>query len=284
MSSTPGTEPDLTRKERREQARSERKALEANERASAARRRRLIQLGGVVGVAVVVIAIIAIAAGGGGGSSAPKLKKSATGNSVPKSSEVQSRLAGIAQNGLALGSPNAPVTLQEFADLQCPFCREYTLEVAPSLIAKYVRAGKLRMEFHNYDIISAESVVAAKMTMAAAKQNRLWNFIDLFYSNQQEERSGYVTTAFLTQIATGIPGLNVSKALSERSSPAIEAQVTADNRLASRYASQFSNVGGFNGTPSFMLFKTGSTPQLFQPSSITEPSVFEAEIDKLLKS
>jgi protein-disulfide isomerase len=283
MSSTPGTEPDLTRKERREQARSERKALEANERASVARRRRLIQLGGVIAVAIVVIVIVAIAAGGGGGSSAPKLKKNASGSLVPSSTAVQSRFAGLAQNGVELGSPKAPVTLQEFADLQCPFCREYTFKVLPSLIGKYVRTGKLRMEFHNYDIISAESVVAAKMAMAAAKQNRLWNFVDLFYANQQAERTGYVTTSFLQQIASGIPGLNVNKALAERSAPAIEAQVTADNRLASRYTSQFSNVSGFNGTPSFMLFKTGTTPQLYQVTSLSEPSAFEAEIDKLLK-
>jgi protein-disulfide isomerase len=282
MSSTPGTDPDLTRKERREQARSERKALEENERARSARRRRMMQLGGVIGVAVVVIVIIAVAAGGGG-NSAPKLKTSQTGSSVPTAAEVQARFAGINQNGIEVGRPNAPVTLQEFADLQCPFCREYTLKALPALVSKYVRTGKLRMEFHNYDIISSESVVAAKMAMAAAKQNRLWNFVDLFYNNQQEERSGYVTPTFLTQIAGGVTGLNVSKALAERSSPAIEAQVTADNRLASQYGSQFSNVGGFNGTPSFMLFKTGTTPQLFQPTSISEPSIFESSIDKLLK-
>jgi protein-disulfide isomerase len=282
MSSTPGTDPDLTRKERREQARSERKAMEASERASAARRKRLLQLGGVVAVAVVVIVIVALAAGGGS-TSAPKLKPSQTGSAVTGSTEVQARFAGIPQNGIEIGSPNAPVTLQEFADLQCPFCREYMLKVLPTLVTKYVRTGKLRMEFHNFDIISAESVVAAKMAMAAAKQNRLWNFIDVFYDNQQQERSGYVTAAFLSQIASGVPGLNVQKALAERSSPAIEAQVTADNHLASQYGSQFSNVGGFGGTPSFMLFKTGTTPQLFQPTSISEPSGFESSIAKLLK-
>jgi protein-disulfide isomerase len=282
MSSTPGTDPDLTRKERREQARSQRKALEEAESARAARRRRLMQLGGVVGVAVVVIVIIALAAGGGG-SSAPKLKSSQTGSSVPTAGEVQARFAGITEKGGELGSAKAPVTLQEFADLQCPFCREYTQKVLPTLISKYVRSGQLRMEFHNFDIIGPDSIKAAKMAEAAGLQNRLWPFIDLFYNNQQTENSGYVTDPFLTQIAGGVNGLNVSKALTARLLPGIEATISKDNQLARNYGSQFSNVGGFNGTPSFLLFKTGTTPQLFSPTSISEPSVFETSIAKLLK-
>jgi protein-disulfide isomerase len=283
MSSTPGTDPDLTRKERREQARAQRRAIEESHRTNA-QRRRLIQLGGVVGGVVVIIVIILLSTGGG--SSAPKLKPAQTGAAVPHAAEVQARFAGIPQKGIELGSPSAPVTLQEFADLQCPFCRQYTLRALPAIIEKYVRTGKLRMEFHNYDIIGPDSFKASKMAEAAAQQNRLWNFTDLFYGNQQTENSGYVTDRFLTQIAGGVTGLNVSKALSERFSPAIEGKIANDNQLARIYGSQYSNlpVPGFNGTPSFMLFKTGSTPQLFNPTSLNEPSVFEAAIDKLLKA
>ena len=48
-------------------------------------------------------------------------------------------LAGIPQSGIHLGSPSAPVRLVEFADLQCPFCREYTLQTLPQLVQDYVR-------------------------------------------------------------------------------------------------------------------------------------------------
>ncbi len=281
MSSTPGTEPDLTRKERREQARAQRKAMEEAQKAGA-QRRRLMQLGGVVAVVVAIIAIILIATSGGG---AHKLKATQTGSALPHSVEVQARFAGIPQKGVELGSPTAPVTLQEFADLQCPFCRQYTLSVFPTLVSKYVRAGKLRMEFHNFDIIGPDSIKASKMAEAAGQQNLLWNFADLFYNNQQEENSGYVTDSFLTQIAGGVKGLNVSKALSERFSPALEAKVNGDNQLARVYGSQYANlpVPGFNGTPSFLLYKTGTTPQLYSPTSLTEPAVFESAINKLLK-
>lgn len=281
MSSTPGTDPDLTRKERREQARAERKAIEESQKANA-QRRRLMQLGGVVVAVVVIIAVILVATSGGG---AHKLKATQTGSAVPHAAEVQARFAGIPQKGNELGSPTAPVTLQEYADLQCPFCREYTLSVFPALISKYVRAGKVRMEFHNFDIIGPDSIKASKMAVAAGQQNHLWTFADLFYNNQQEENSGYVTDQFLTQIASGVKGLNVNKALTERFSPTVEGQVSKDNELARTYGQQFANlpVPGFNGTPSFLLYKSGTTPQLYSPTSLTEPAVFETAINKLLK-
>ncbi|HEY7829161.1 MAG TPA: thioredoxin domain-containing protein [Solirubrobacteraceae bacterium] len=281
MSSTPGTDPDLTRKERREQARAERKAIEESQKASA-QRRRLMQLGGVVGVVVVIIAVIVVATSSGG---AHKLKATQTGSSVPHAAEVQARFTGIPQKGAELGSSTAPVTLQEYADLQCPFCRQYTLSVFPSLVRKYVREGKLRMEFHNFDIIGPDSIKASKMAMAAGQQNLLWQYADLFYNNQQQENSGYVTDQFLTQIGSGVKGLNVNKALTERFSPTVEGKVNNDNQLARVYGSQYANlpVPGFNGTPSFLLYKTGTTPQLYSPTSLTEPAVFETAINKLLK-
>lgn len=281
MSSTPGIDPDLTRKERREQARAERKAMEEAQKAGA-QRRRLMQLGGVVGVVAVIIVVILVATSGGG---AHKLKKTETGSALPHATEVQARFAGIPQKGIELGSPTAPVTLQEFADLQCPFCKQYTQSVFPTLVSKYVRTGKLRMEFHNFDIIGPDSIKASKMAEAAAQQNLIWNYADLFYNNQQTENSGYVTDEFLSQIAGGVKGLNVQKALSERFSPAVEGKVNSDNQLARVYGSQYSNlpVPGFNGTPSFLLYKTGTTPQLFSPTSLTEPAVFETAINKLMK-
>ncbi|HEV3071112.1 MAG TPA: thioredoxin domain-containing protein [Solirubrobacteraceae bacterium] len=281
MSSTPGIDPDLTRKQRREQARAQRRAMEEAQKAGA-QRRRLMQLGGIVGVVVAIIVIILVATSGGG---AHKLKKTETGSALPHATEVQARFAGIPQKGIELGSPTAPVTLQEFADLQCPFCRQYTTSVFPVLVSKYVRTGKLRMEFHNFDIIGPDSIKASKMAEAAGQQNLLWNYADLFYNNQQTENSGYVTDEFLTQIAGGVKGLNVQKALSERFSPAVEGKVNNDNQLARVYGSQYANlpVPGFNGTPSFLLYKTGTTPQLYSPNSLTEPAVFEAAINKLLK-
>jgi protein-disulfide isomerase len=230
-----------TRSERRATARAER------DRAAAARarqRQRLWILGGVVALAVVVVAIIAIAASGGGSDKPAKR----AGEILPGQVETNARFAGIPQSGITVGFPDAPLTLVEFADLQCPFCRDYTVNVMPTLVDRYVRAHKLRMEFRNVAFIGNDSLTAAQMAAAAGRQNKLWQYTDLFYNNQGEENSGYVTDAFLQQIGKAVRGLDVQKALADRSLPAIQRQLTEANTEW--------QVAGFTGTPSFLLGPT----------------------------
>jgi len=255
-----------TRKEQRAEARAERQRAEA---ARARTRRRLWQLGAVLGVAVVVVVAIVLVAGGGG-SGKPKLK---AGENVPGQREVNARFAGIPQNGIDLGDPKAPVTLIEFADLQCPFCKEYTLSIFPDLVADYVKTGKLRMEFRNVAFIGTDSVRAAQMAAAAGLQNKLWPYIDLFYLNQGEENSGYVTDGFLTKIGGGVTGLNVAKAMNDRGVASVQKQL---NDATSEWT-----ANGFQGTPSFLLGRTGHT---LKPLSIKsfDLSQFTSKIDPLL--
>jgi protein-disulfide isomerase len=273
MSSTPGTDPDPTRKERREQARAERKALEAAHEANA-RRRRLMQLGGVVGAVVVVIVVILLASGGGGSKTATvptgaKANKEATA--------VTSLIHGIPQSGSTLGNPNAPVTIQYFGDLECPICRDFTLGALPAVIQKYVRTGKVKIEYHSLETATREpetfhnQQVAA---LAAGKQNLGWYYIELFYHEQGQEDSGYVTENYLQGLAQQVPGLNLKTWSAARSDPTIAAQVTGDAQTA--------NLEGFTGTPSFLIGKTGGTLSKLENPSLTEPAGFEAAINKLL--
>ena len=106
----------------------------------------------VLGAAALVV-VVAIVVSGGGSSDEkakgrPAAAQKATG-AIPGEKESAEMLAGIPQSGIYLGNPAAPVRLVEFADLQCPFCREYALQVLPQLVQDYVRSGKVRMEFRN---------------------------------------------------------------------------------------------------------------------------------------
>jgi protein-disulfide isomerase len=91
----------------------------------------------------------------------------------------------------------------EFVDLQCPFCAQYTRDVLPTLINRYVRPGKLSIELRPLTFIGDDSRVAGQAAAAAAQRNRLWQFADLFYLNQGPENSGYVTADFLRSLARG---------------------------------------------------------------------------------
>ncbi len=198
------------------------------------------------------------------------------GKPPPGSAQVARRFAGIPQQGLALGNPEAPVTFVEFADLKCPVCRDYTLSAFPTLVERYVRTGKVRMVMvlqHFVGDRDGDSERAARMALAVARQNRLWQFADLFYMNQRDESSTYVTDPFLRAIAAGVPGLDVRRALAARGSPA----VTRELRQAS---AEFARAG-FTGTPSFAVGRTGGTLRPIDYNSLSE-SEFAGPIDKLL--
>jgi protein-disulfide isomerase len=276
MSPLDDSEQDPTRKQRREQAREQRKALEESHAAQTAQRKRLIQLGGVAGVVVVIIAIILIATGSGGSKNAPAPKSPAANQAL---ATVVSLLQGIPQKGNTLGDPNAPVTLQYFGDLECPICKEFTLGALPTVIAKYVRTGKVKIEYHSMETATREPETFRLQQVAAyaaGKQNLGWDFIELFYHEQGEEDSGYVTESYIQGLAAQVPGLNLTDWSSARNEPTFASEVTSDAQAA--------NQAGFTGTPSFLVSKTGGKTEKIEYTSLTEAGSFESAIEKQLKS
>jgi protein-disulfide isomerase len=268
-------EADLTRKQRREQARAQRKALEEAEAAGAKRRARLTQLGIVAAIVVAVVVVILIATGGGGTKKVQSGTKAANENVAI----VNSLVGGVPQSGNTLGNPNAPVTLQYFGDLECPICKEFTLGALPSIIQKWVRTGKVKIEYHSMETATREPEVFKTQQVAAyaaGKQNLAWDFIELFYHEQGEEDSGYVTESYLQNLAQQVPGLNLTKWTSDRSDPELSNEVESDKQAA--------NNAGFTGTPSFLIGKTGGSAKKLEYSSLTEPTSFDEAIEKQLKA
>ena len=191
--------------QRRESARRANIAIAQAARDAAARRRRRAGVAAII-VAVLVVAAAIVSGSGGGPATAA--------NSVRVADAAYSHalLAGIPQQGLVLGSADAPVRIVEFADLQCPYCDEFATQALPPLIAHYIRPGKVSIEFRNLSFIGAASVRAGLTAAGAEQQNKLWNLVDLMYLNQGVENSGYVTNAYLRRLLAAIPGLDVARA------------------------------------------------------------------------
>ena len=235
-----------TRKERRQAARAARVEAERQEAATAARKRRLFQLGGLVALAAIVV-VVAIVISSGGAKSPSKGENEAVAGQNLAAQEFD----GIPQSGGTLGNANAPATLVEYGDLVCPACKAYSDEVLPPLIQKYVRDGKLKMEFKPFQFVRPYSLQAAQYSYAAGLQNKSWNFDRIWYINQGDESDNYVTDEFARRMASGVPGLDANKLIADSKTPAAKA-------AAEKVAQEFQGLG-FNSTPSFAGGKTGGT-------------------------
>ena len=176
---------------------------------------------------------------------------------------VEQQLEGIPQHGTVLGEPSAKVTLIEFGDLQCPVCKAYSEEVIPRIVNGPVRRGESKLDFRNFTIISQQSVPAGAAALAAGEQGRGWNFIELFYRNQGEERSGYVTDEFLTSIAKGAKVPDIAKWNEQRKSKRLLDEVARTTREASGHYE-------FSGTPSFVVQGPSGAETLGTPESTEE--------------
>ncbi len=223
------TGPQQKRKELRE------KRLKAESQAKGSDRRQ--NMTKIVGIAAffAVIAVAAIAV----------ISLSGSDETTKASSDVDKLLAGIPQDGDVLGEPDAPVTLVEFADLQCPACQQASEEIIPDVINGPVKDGTAKYEFNNWAILGPDSVTAAKAALAAQEQDLLQQFVENFYANQGLENSGYVTDDFLRDIAekAGIPDLEKWEA--DRDLPKWdEVLLEVDNEAID---------SNFSGTPSFAI-------------------------------
>lgn len=180
----------------RENPTSSRRQARAEATARAQRQKRLVTLlAAVLVIAVAGATIFAII--------------SSRQDSGPGPLTSRMALDSIPQSGMTIGLDNAPVTVVEYADFQCPFCANFALKIEPDLITKYVATGQVRIEFQPMPILSSlplddptnESVRAAEAGYCAADQGKFWDFYSLLFSKQTGENVGNFTLTNLAAYA-----------------------------------------------------------------------------------
>lgn len=144
------------------------------------------------------------------------------------------------------GSPDAPVTVYEMADFQCPACRAFALTIFPLVDRDYIATGKVRWVFINFPLtqIHRNAVAAAEVAMCAARQGRFWETHDLLYRHQQEWEDLPDPQAALVAQAEQA-GADRTKLLACVTAHATRAAVDEDARRAVR--------SGARATPSFYI-------------------------------
>jgi protein-disulfide isomerase len=203
----------------------------------------------LIGVAVGIVGIVAAVALAFVVTSGSSSSSTSNVSTLPDAAASLAEFKGIPQRGNVLGKPSAPVTLVQYIDLQCPACRAFETEVMPSIVQRYVRSGKLKVESRPIAFIGPDSLLGRRATIAAGRQNRLYDFAQLLYANQGAENSGWLNEDMVSSAAKSIPGIDVQALLDESNSSEVET-------AAKTYESQ-ATADGVRGTPALYVGKTG---------------------------
>ncbi|HEX4931250.1 MAG TPA: thioredoxin domain-containing protein [Gaiellaceae bacterium] len=218
---------------------------------------RRVWIAAATAAAIALAVVIGIVSTRGGGGDVPP------GSTLPEAAEATALFRDISQQGVALGRVGAPVTLVEFIDMQCPFCREFEVDVLPTLIEKHVRSGKVRIEIRGLTFLGPDSERGMRAVLAAGRQNRLFEVMELLFFNQGPENSGWLSQDLVEAAARSIPGLDAARLVADMETGEVSDLIAEHADDAKRR--------GVNSTPTILVGKTGgelTRVDLASPSDI----------------
>jgi protein-disulfide isomerase len=139
-----------------------------------------------------VLVVLAFAAGiltgyvtwGVGSTGEPAQTASQAGGPVVEEEPQYVRYDVPVEGAYALGPENAPITIVEFSDFQCPYCRRWHEQVYEPLLAAY--PGKIRMVYRHLPLTSIhpDAFPAAEAAMCAGEQDAFWPYHEKLFSNE----------------------------------------------------------------------------------------------------
>ncbi len=175
------------------------------------------------------------------------------------------------------GAEDAPVTLIEYSDYHCPFCKRHADQVLPALLEKYVESGKVRFIMREYPIprLHPRAEAASRVALCAGEQGQYWAMHDALFEDQKTTSDEHFNS-----LAAGL-GLDQEAFAECIGSDRIAERIKANTSEAQRM--------GVSGTPSFVVGLTD--PEDSDKVKLTKfirgaqsQQAFSAAIDELLKT
>jgi protein-disulfide isomerase len=181
-------------------------------------------------------------------------------------------------NTRSKGSAQAPVTVYEMSDFQCPFCRQFAIETFPQLERDYIATGRVRWIFINYPLTSIHqhASAAAQLGVCAAQQRRFWPIHDLLFKYQKTWAPLEEPGPFFVSLGDSA-GLSRSSLMSCLEAPETLNRVRADAEGAAR--------SGATSTPTFYI--EGGLLEGAQPVEVFRQvldSVYKVKVGKTATS
>lgn len=144
------------------------------------------------------------------------------------------------------GDISAPVTIIEYSDFQCPFCKKWHDEVGAPIMEEYVKMGKARFIYKDFAFLGQESTNAAIASKCALEQgeNQFWDYHDYLFDNQKGENRGQFSVANLKRFAANLK-LDTNKFNECLGSNKYKADVQKETEEG--------RAAGVDGTPAFLI-------------------------------
>ena len=169
-----------------------------------------------------------------------------------------------------LGDPEAPITIVEFGDYQCPFCKRWNENTKPLIEERLIKPGVASLIYVDFPIIGPDSVKVHAGSYCAEDQGLYWEYHDHAYANQGHENDGWANAENVKILASEISGLDSDTFNECMDSKKYEQRVNDNRKVASD--------SGARSTPSFIIISpdgSGETIVGAQPSEAFESVVYE---------
>jgi protein-disulfide isomerase len=173
-----------------------------------------------------------------------------------------------------IGNANAPVTIAEWSDYQCPFCKQFELTTLPQIVQNYIQAGKVKIVFKDFQFLGPNSMVDAEYARAMwalyPAQFAGWRTALFSQEPQENSLSAVDNLKFVLKTTGSVAGVDVDKvtAAVTANKAAYDSAINADKTEAANF--------GITATPSFVIgtqMIAGAYPY----------ATFQTAIDALLK-
>jgi protein-disulfide isomerase len=186
-------------------------------------------------------------------------------------------------NDNSLGDPNAPITIEEFSDFQCPFCERFHEQTEPLLRQYYIDTGKVRFVYRsmgnwvsaNLGGANTESQDSAAAAYCAGEQNKFWEMHALLFANVLGENVGSFSDKRIPLIARKVDGLDIDQFNSCYESGKYEDRIQQDLKDA--------QAAGITGTPGFIVTYTVNGETKTETIDGAQPfSTFQQRLEAIL--
>jgi len=146
-----------------------------------------------------------------------------------------------------LGKADAPVTIVEFSDFQCPFCRRFWADTYTQLKEEYIDTGKVRLVFRDYPLPFHDAATPSALAANCAnEQGKFWQYHDKMFIEQEKQGQGTVTYG-ATELKAWAQQLGLNTA---QFNQCLDSKKYADEVAADTAAG---SAAGVSGTPSFFV-------------------------------